>query len=232
MKEKPSADRKPVRARAASRKPDGSRSHRPVGLETLREVARREFVSSGFHAVSIRDLAREAGLSLSALYHYFSSKQELLDGLLNDAIDKFHSILRRHMDDVAADDDPVARFLVLVQSAVEYRARCPDDSLLFIRELRNLESPYVERLCLRRDEVSAMYTTTIDAGVDAGAFTTPYPADARRAILAVLNDIPNWYRDSGDISVDTLVARYQRLALVVLEYRGRLDEVTTHRVVK
>jgi AcrR family transcriptional regulator len=33
----------------------------------------------GFHAMSLRDLSRETGLSMGALYSYFESKEELLD---------------------------------------------------------------------------------------------------------------------------------------------------------
>lgn len=33
----------------------------------------------GFHAMSLRDLSRATGLSMGALYSYFSSKEELLD---------------------------------------------------------------------------------------------------------------------------------------------------------
>ena len=32
----------------------------------------------GFHAMSLRDLCRESGLSMGALYNYFSGKDELL----------------------------------------------------------------------------------------------------------------------------------------------------------
>jgi len=34
---------------------------------------------SGFHAMSMRDLSRESGLSIGALYNYFSGKDELLE---------------------------------------------------------------------------------------------------------------------------------------------------------
>jgi len=199
-----------------------ARRSNPAGLAAIKNVARREFVAAGFHAVSIRDLAREAEVSLSVLYHYYASKQELLYGMLNDAIDAFHEILKRRMSDVDTTD-PVLRFLVLLESTVEYRGTLPEESLLFIRELRNLEPPYLDRLASRRDEVGRLYTDAIDAGVQAGAFFTPYADDARRAILAMLNAIPNWYRPSGELTVEMLVTRYQRLALGIVEYRGDFD---------
>lgn len=192
----------------------------PAGLAALRDVARREFVASGYHAVSIRDLAREAGVSLSVLYHYYASKQELLYGVLNDAIDAFHQILAQRMANVDASQDPTGSFLALVQSMVEYRAMLPEESLLFISEFRSLEPQFAERLAGRRDEVGRLFTEAIHNGVRAGVFRTPYPDDARRAIVAMLNGIANWYRTSGPLTVEQLIERYQRLALVIVEFNG------------
>lgn len=204
---------------------DEARRGGTTGLEVLQEVARREFVASGYHAVSVRNLARKAGLSLSVLYHYYSSKQELLYGMLNDVIDDFCCLLRCRLDEIGSDTGPVRQLMALVESTVEYRACLPEESLLLIREMRNLELPYTEFLKERRREVVAIYATAIDRGVEAGVFTTPYPADARRAIFAMLDAIPTWYRPTGEITVDMLIKRYRRLALAAVEYNGSLDNV-------
>jgi AcrR family transcriptional regulator len=55
-------------------------------FEEIREQKRRQilnaaiecFASSGYHAVSISELAEHAGISKGLLYHYFTSKSELL----------------------------------------------------------------------------------------------------------------------------------------------------------
>lgn len=217
----------PPPAGAGSRTTPRALRNNPAGLAALKDVAKREFVASGYHAISIRDLAREAGVSLSVLYHYYASKQELLYGVLNDAIDAFHQILSEGMAEVDRSDDPVGTFLVLIDSTVRYRATLPAESLLFIREFRSLEEKFADRLAARRDEVADLFADAIDSGVAAGVFSTPHPDDARRAILATLNAIPNWYRSDGDLSVDTLVARYQRLALTIVEFTGELDAAVT-----
>ncbi len=206
---------------AGSRTTERALKKNPTGLATLREVAREAFVERGYYAVSIRDLAREAGLSLSVLYHYYASKQELLYGILNDAIDSYLEILKRHEPD--PDADPVDRFLVLVESMVEYRAKLKIDSLLFIREIRNLEPEYAERLKNRRSDIVKLFDTAIADGVESGDFRTPYPDDARRTIIATLNGIPEWYRPAGRLSVKALVSRYSRIALTIVEYKGDLD---------
>jgi AcrR family transcriptional regulator len=45
------------------------------------DAARALFAQKGFHACSMNDVARRAGLGKAAIYHYFVSKQALLQAL-------------------------------------------------------------------------------------------------------------------------------------------------------
>src|SRR4051812_12624670 len=56
------------------------------GLNAIMGAAREIFAERGYHGASIRDIAKGAGLSLSALYYYYNGKQELLHALLEDAL--------------------------------------------------------------------------------------------------------------------------------------------------
>lgn len=47
------------------------------------EAATRVFASKGFHAATIRDIAREAGIADGTIYIYFKSKPDLLLGILH-----------------------------------------------------------------------------------------------------------------------------------------------------
>lgn len=52
----------------------------------LLEAAVRLFAQQGYSAASIRALASEAGVSLGLLYHYFPSKQAVLEALMADGL--------------------------------------------------------------------------------------------------------------------------------------------------
>ena len=51
--------------------------HREADLAGLLEAAERVFSEKGYHATSIRDIAREAGFSVGGVYQFFTSKDEL-----------------------------------------------------------------------------------------------------------------------------------------------------------
>jgi AcrR family transcriptional regulator len=61
-------------------------------FEEIREGKRREildaavecFATTGYHAVSISELANHAGISKGLMYNYFASKEELLKAIFNE----------------------------------------------------------------------------------------------------------------------------------------------------
>jgi AcrR family transcriptional regulator len=53
----------------------------------IKEEARRQLASQGASGLSLRAVARELGMVSSALYRYFSSRDELLTALIIDAYD-------------------------------------------------------------------------------------------------------------------------------------------------
>ncbi|XVQ10088.1 TetR/AcrR family transcriptional regulator [Spirillospora sp. CA-255316] len=187
------------------------------GLAAIMRAAREIFAERGYHGASIRDIAKGAGLSLSALYYYYASKQELLHALLEDALaDVFRSCETAL---AAAGDDPAARLAAFVGATVEYRVRRPVDSLLALREIRNLEPERLERFVERRDALPRLLREIIDDGVACGVFATPYPDEAQRAIVAMSNAVAQWYQPSGQLSVTDLVERYVHMSLMLVQYR-------------
>ncbi|HTB34902.1 MAG TPA: TetR/AcrR family transcriptional regulator [bacterium] len=48
------------------------------------DAARHVFAGQGYHAASMNDVARKAGLAKAAVYHYFPGKHALLDALHQD----------------------------------------------------------------------------------------------------------------------------------------------------
>lgn len=60
--------------------------------ETLLQVAMRRFVQQGYHGTSMRQIARDAGMSLSNIYNYFPGKEALFAAVL-EAYHPYHEIL-------------------------------------------------------------------------------------------------------------------------------------------
>jgi len=74
---------------------------KPVIPEKLKErlypVVLRQFSMKDFHAVNIRDISKESGISTGTIYKYFSSKEDLLFSIIDEKLRNLGSLLRMHL---------------------------------------------------------------------------------------------------------------------------------------
>lgn len=59
--------------------PKVSEEYTHLRRQEIIEAAYRCFARSGFHQTTMRDIYAEAGLSAGAIYHYFTSKEEIIE---------------------------------------------------------------------------------------------------------------------------------------------------------
>jgi AcrR family transcriptional regulator len=187
------------------------------GREAITRAARESFAERGYHGTSIRDIARGAGLSLSALYHWHAGKQDLLAALISDSIEEYF----RRCDDALreAGDDPAARLGALVRATVEYRVSRQVESTIAASEWRNLDPVHRERIADMRAAASRLWADLVADGVARGHFRCDHPDDARRAVIAACNAIAQWYEPGGGLGVPELVERYTAIALRIVDCR-------------
>jgi AcrR family transcriptional regulator len=97
--------------------PRVSQEHLDARRQQILAGARRCFVRNGFHATSMQDVLREAGLSAGATYRYFRSKEEIVVAVAADAL----SHLQAAFDEVAEADPPppIDQVVLHICTAVE-----------------------------------------------------------------------------------------------------------------
>jgi AcrR family transcriptional regulator len=190
---------------------------RPAGQTALLEAARQEFSERGFGSASIRDIAQRAGMSLSAMYHYYSGKQELLHALLDEGMDRYVAAVGEALDRVGRS--PADRLSAVVAATTRFRGEHAARSNILLLEERSLDEDRLQRYARRQAEATNFFREPIDAGVASGEFLTPYPDEARRGVIAMCNAVAQWYREDGPLSLDALIDRHVELALALVEYR-------------
>jgi AcrR family transcriptional regulator len=75
------------------------------------------FYEKGYAAASMRDLSRASGVSLSGLYYYFKSKEELLYLIQKDTFATIVTRLRERLEGVS---DPTERIRCFILNHLEY----------------------------------------------------------------------------------------------------------------
>lgn len=110
-----SASARTRRRRAVS---DEDKSHR---RDEIMAAAKEVFARKGFHATTIADIAKQAGLAYGSIYWYFDSKDDLFHALM--AVEE--EALRAHVAAALArlgarPDSPEAPFCTAVQATFEF----------------------------------------------------------------------------------------------------------------
>jgi TetR/AcrR family transcriptional regulator, fatty acid metabolism regulator protein len=109
---------------------------RPPAAEEKRRVildaAVRVFARNGFHGSRVGDIAEEAGVAHGLLYHYFSSKDEVLQTVFRE---NWGELLER-FEQVAASDQPADEKLrAIVKILLRTWRNDPDLVTVMVREV-------------------------------------------------------------------------------------------------
>lgn len=169
------------------------------------------FTRLGYHGTSMRDIARDAEVTVASIYHHFTSKQEILQEIMvrtmTDVIGQTREALAR------AGDAPADRLEALVYAWILFHTSRQRDALIGASELRSLDDSGRLRVVALRDEQEAMFREVVLAGSDVGAFRTRYPRDAARAVINMGYSVASWYHEGGGVSHEEMATRYVELAL-------------------
>ena len=73
--------------------------------ELIMETALELFAENGFHATSISQVAKKAGISKGLIYNYFESKKEILDEIIKEGTDTVYDDFDLNNDGVLTTDE-------------------------------------------------------------------------------------------------------------------------------
>jgi TetR/AcrR family transcriptional regulator, fatty acid metabolism regulator protein len=84
------------------------------------DAAVRVFARQGFHTCRVADIADEAGVAYGLVYHYFSSKEEILDTLFADRWGLMLEAIGEADADQAAPRDKLAAIAAFIVDSYRY----------------------------------------------------------------------------------------------------------------
>lgn len=96
----------------------------PGDLRTaVLDAARTLLVREGYRDLSMRDVARAVGCSVSSIYLYFAGKDELVHTLMDEGFERWH---RRMTELVAAHATPTEQLAAVCRAYVEFGIANPE----------------------------------------------------------------------------------------------------------
>lgn len=191
------------------------------------QAALHLFARRGFHGTGIRDLAAEAGLSTSSLYHYMGTKEDLLFQIMDDCLRRL-LVAARH---ISQRSEPVDRIAGLISMHVGSHALQREASLVVDNEINSLETNQRLLAIAQRDEYEAIWKAAIADGVAAGDFSVANESFARFALLEMCSGVARWYTQEGALPLRQIAEEHVELGLALLgstsgdRRNAQLDEI-------
>jgi AcrR family transcriptional regulator len=148
------------------------------------DAAATVFYEKGFHGVGVDELGKRAGLSGPTLYRYFSSKEEILAALFNEAMDELVSAT------AIVHEDPAADLARLIRHHVGYAVSQRQLVNVYQREDRSLTGPWRRHFNHRRKQYVARWEAIVGRCVPEAA--PAQVAALTQSILGLIFSIAYW----------------------------------------
>lgn len=179
-------------------------------LAAILSAAAEVFAEEGFDRASIRAVAERAGTSVPGLYHYVSSKDELLYLI---QLEAFQSLVERFKSEIVTAAEPETRLELLMRHHLSHFLASLAELSVCAREIDQLRGDYRTRIREIQHEYFALAQSVFD---DLAHKHGSSRVDSRTAALAMfgaINWVSTWYRPGAGPSAEDLASGYARLFL-------------------
>ena len=195
--------------------PKRSRRGRPgYDRETLINKATEVFVARGYDGTSMDTVARELGITKSAIYHHVKSKEELLHLAINRGIDALDSAVEAesHRTGITALERLRLAVRASVLILIDYHHSVT--LLLRVRGNSRVELEALEQRRMIDEKIRGLVSEAIAEGGLRSDFT---PGLVTRLLFGMVNSITEWYRPSYPVDPDTIAEAVTTMAFQGLE---------------
>jgi AcrR family transcriptional regulator len=135
--------------------------------EQIFRAASRVFISRGYHAATVREIAHEAGLSLGSLYSYIRTKEDILYLVFDRLTTTLRENMRRAIEGL---EDPVAQMEAALRADLKTTEQFQDEILLLYQETKSLGRDSRRAVLSREAEYVRFFEEILRAGDARGVF--------------------------------------------------------------
>lgn len=163
--------------------------------EEIIEVAQRLVYSKGYEHMTIQDILDEIQISKGAFYHYFDSKQQLLEALIEYILHEAEHVIAPIVND---DGLPALEKLRrLLDTVASWKTARKDYLMVLIRNWYADENAIVRQKIQSSTvkQIAPIFTIIVRQGIREGVFNTPYPDQVGEIILATMQGLGEAFVD-------------------------------------
>jgi len=176
-------------------------------LARILQTAAASFADKGYHDTSIRDISRATGVSLSGLYYYFRSKEELLFLIMDHC---FSAVLENARLLLAGETDPERRLRLFIENHLRFFVNNMKEMKVLSHEARSLTGDYRRLVNQKKGQYTDLCIQILTELAPAQSIDARIGA---YSLFGMMNWIYNWYNPERDVPVAELAHQMSQLFL-------------------
>jgi len=162
--------------------------------ENLLKLAARIFGMQGYSATTMRTIAEQAGIEAASIYYHFSSKEELVDEIMEDGANRIVQHLRERVEALGPDATAEQRFRAAVLGQMSGLVQHGDFALAHRSLLGQLPEKVRDRQIKRRDRHQKLWDGLLEELRASGQLRDDVDIHlARIFILSSINSVLSWF---------------------------------------
>ncbi|MCB9601194.1 MAG: TetR family transcriptional regulator [Sandaracinus sp.] len=174
-------------------RPGGIRArNRDVRIAALLDASLKLFLERGVEAVSIDEIAREAGMAKGNFYRYFDDKRAIVDHLLAPVATEVRTAMRKCAVSLGRASDPSAMGLAYAMLAMELAQATTsrlDVVRLYLQENRTPATTSTAGVRALADELSDGAVKLTEAAVERGLLEVSDPRVSGLAVVGAIEQL-------------------------------------------
>jgi AcrR family transcriptional regulator len=176
------------------------------------DAAVRVFARQGFHTCRVSDIADEAGVAYGLVYHYFSSKEEILDTLF---LERWDVMLAAIAEADASDRSPREKLHAIAAFIIDSYRHDPDMMKVIIVEVTRAANTFGRTHLAKIRDAYAQIATIVSHAQDEGVFRPEItPEFAAQAFYGCVEQVlTGWIFDSVPVGEHEL----ERAKMLIVE---------------
>lgn len=178
----------------------------------------RVIAEEGYEKASIRKIAAAMGMSVSALYYYFASKEDLLYCI---QYHSFDGLVRRLEERVAREKNPERKLYLLIENHLEFFHNRLNELTICSHEINTLKGEAYDKVFERRRryyDIALGLVREVKAKRKDSALQVPL---ATLNLFGMLNWIYMWYDPDKNRSYRVLAKEIYNLFLNGIKSKNR-----------
>jgi AcrR family transcriptional regulator len=167
-----------------------SRGSDSVAAERIRRAAIEAFAESGYGGTSTREITKRLGMSATAMYPHYRSKEELLFAISLDGHQGALTALQTADDPDAAH---LSRLRAVVTAFTLWQAEQRQLARVVQYELHALTAEHYKSITALRRQTSDVIAAIVHGGKLSGDFDIEDPDDTVLALSSLCVDVCRWF---------------------------------------